>query len=114
MKNAFKKWYTYLFMVGLIGVAALIATIPFFAINDPKAWPKVFISYTLLLAGVIYLGGGFIGQDIYRAFKRKETKNWDYPLEQKYVNKAWLIYMPFFLGGFVLLISGLVSYLFLK
>lgn len=114
MKNAFQKWYTYLFMFGLVVVAACVAIIPFFALNDPKIWPRVYISYTFLLSGVIYLGGGFIGQDVYRAFKRKETKNWDYPLEKKYVDKAWLIYMPFFLGGFILLISGLISYLILK
>ena len=114
MKNALKKWYTYLFVVALVGISATVAVVPFFALNDSNVWPKVYISYVCLLSGVIYLGGGFIGQDIYRAFKRKETKNWDYPLEQKHINMAWLIYMPFFIAGFVLLIAGLISYLILK
>ena len=114
MKNAFTKWYNYLFATALSVLSAGIALILYFAINDPKAFPLVYISYVMLFSAVIYIGGGFIGQDIYRGIKRKETKNWDYPLEQKYLDVAWRIFMPFLTSGVVLLISGLVTYLIFR
>lgn len=114
MKNAFKKWYTYLIALGMVAASMAVAIIPFLALNNPDIWPKVYISYTSLLSGVIYLGVGFIIQDIFRAFKRKETKNWDYPLEQEHIDKAWRIFAPFFLAAGILILTGLISYLFLK
>ena len=114
MKNALCKWYNYLIAVGLIGVVAIVAIVPYFAIKDPNIWPRVYISYVSLFSAVIYVGGGFIAQDIYRAFQRKKTKNWDYPLEQKYIDKAWLIFLPFLLAAVVLLISGLITYPFFR
>lgn len=114
MKNAFKKWYTYLIALGMVSASAIVAIIPFFALNDPNIWPKVYISYTTLLSGVIYALVGFIIQDIFRALKRKETKNWDYPLEKVHVDKAWRIFAPFFLAAAILIVFGLISYLFLR
>ena len=114
MKKSLSKWYTYLIAVGLVLLAEAVAVIPFFAINNTEAWPMVYISYTSLLSGVVYAGCGFITQDIFRAFKRKETKNWDYPLEQKYLDQAWTIFMPFLIAAALLVIFGLISYPFFR
>lgn len=114
MKKAFSKWYTYVAMILLVIVAAMVAIIPFFALKDPNVWPRVYISYVLLFSGVIYIGGGFIAQDIYRAIQRKKTNNWDFPLEDEYIETAWKIYLPFLLAGFALLLGGLISYPFLR
>ena len=114
MKKALSKWYNYLYAMLLDAIVACVALIPYFAINDSNVWPKVYISYVALLSGVIYAGGGFIIQDIYRAFKRKETKNWDYPLEDKYVDMALRIYFPILLAGVISILAGLISYLFLR
>lgn len=114
MKNALKKWYNYLIGLGLVALVAAIAIIPYFAINDSSFWPRIYISYISLFSGVVFAGGGFIAQDIYRAMKRKETKNWDYPLEDKYINTAWRIYFPFLFAAVVLVLAGLISYLFLR
>lgn len=113
MKNAITKWFNYLIGLGLIGIVLIVALVPYFAIDNKEIWPKVFISYVCLFSAVVYIGGGFITQDIYRAFQRKKTKNWDYPLEQVYVNQAWRIFFPFLFAGIVLLIAGLISYPFL-
>lgn len=114
MKNALSKWYNYLFAFGLVVIAAVIAIVPYFVIKDSNIWPKVYISYISMFSAVVYAGGGFIAQDIYRAIQRKKTNNWDYPLEDKYINNAWAIFLPFLLAGAVLLLSGLISYPFLR
>lgn len=114
MKKAFKKWYTYLIALGLVALASAVAIIPYFALNDPNAWPRVYISFVCLFAAVVYAGGGFIAQDIYRATVRKKTNNWDFPLEDIYLEKAWTIYLPILLAGLILLISGLISFIFLR
>ena len=114
MKSAFTKWYNYLFALALSALSAGIALILCFAIHNSSVFPLVYISYVMLFSAVIYIGGGFIWQDIYRATKRKETKNWDYPLEQKYIDVAWRIFMPFLTSGAILLISGLVTYLIFR
>ena len=114
MIKQLKKWYNYVFALILVAIVEAVAIIPYFAINDASFWPKVYISYISLLAAVIYAGGGFIAQDIYRATKRKETKNWDFPLDDEYIETAWRIYLPFLLAGVILLLGGLISYLFLK
>ena len=114
MKKALCKWYNYLFALLLVILAEAIGVIPYFAINNSDVWPRVYISYISLFSAVVYLGGGFIAQDIYRGVIRKKTNNWDFPLEDVYLERAWNIYLPFFLGGFTLLLTGLISYLFLK
>ena len=114
MKKAFQKWYTYLIAFGLIALASMVAIIPYFALNDESAWPRVYISFMSLFIAVVYIGGGFIVQDIYRATIRKKTNNWDFPLEDIYLEKAWTIYLPLLLAGIVLLISGLISFIFLR
>ena len=55
-----------------------------------------------------------LAQDIYRAVIRKRTNNSDFPLEDNYLETAWKIYLPLLLAGAVLLLAGLISYLFLK
>ena len=114
MKNAFTKWYSYVFAFLLIIVVEAIAVIPYFIIRDTGVWSLVYISYVSLFGAVVYIGGGFIAQDIYRAIQRKKTNNWDYPLEDKYLNMAWRIYLPFLLSGAILLLFGLISYLFFR
>lgn len=114
MKNAFKKWFSYLITFGLGAIASAASLIPYFVVNNEKSWPKTYISYSLLLGGVILAGVGFIIQDIYRATRRKATNNWDYPLEQQDINKAWLIFLPCLLSGLISFIAGLISYLFLR
>lgn len=114
MKNSFLKWYTYLIAIGLIGIAVIAALVPYFCINDLKVWPKVYISYVFLLSGVVIAGVGFIIQDVFRAFRRKATKNWDYPLEKVDINKAWLIFGPCLLSGITCVVFGLISFLFFK
>lgn len=114
MKKALTKWYNYLISIGLVAIIFAIGFIPFILINNDEIWPKVYISYVALLSGVIYAGVGFIVQDIYRGFARKKTKNWDYPLEDCYIEKAWAIYMPLLLAAVICVLSGLISYLFLK
>ena len=114
MKKAFTKWYNYLFAFLLVCLVLGVAIIPYFTLNDSTIWPRVYISYICLFSAVVYAGGGFIAQDIYRAFKRKESKNWDYPLDDKYIEGAWRIFLPFLLAAAVLLAGGLISYLFLK
>ena len=114
MKKAFGKWYVYLIAFGLVILAGLVGVVPYFGLNNPDIWPKVYISYICLFSAVIYIGGGFIAQDIYRGVIRKRTNNWDFPLEDNYLETAWKIYLPLLLAGAVLLIGGLISYLFLK
>ena len=113
MKKAFGKWFVYLIAFGLVALAAAVAIVPYFGLNNPDVWPQVYISYVCLFSAVVYIGGGFIAQDIYRATVRKKTNNWDFPLEDEYLEKAWTIYLPLLLAGFILLISGLISYIFL-
>ncbi len=114
MKKSLTKWYTYLIAFGAVVIAFLASFLPYLGFNDEKTFPRVYIAYTLLLIGVIYIGGGFISQDIYRAICRKKTNNWDYPLEDIYLNKAWTIFMPLLLAGIILLIGGLITYVGLK
>lgn len=114
MKKALGNWYTYVITFGLVVLAASIGIIPYFGVRNPEIWPKVYISYICLFSAVIYVGGGFIAQDIYRAVIRKRTNNWDFPLEDNYLETAWKIYLPLLLAGAALLLGGLISYLFLK
>ncbi len=114
MKKAFTKWYNYLLALGLCALAVGISLAIYFIINNQDKWPAIYISYVLLFSGVIYIGGGFISQDIYRGIKRKQTKNWDYPLEQKFLDVAWRIFMPFLVSGVLLLISGLITFLIFR
>ena len=114
MKKAFCKWLNYVYVLLLVIIVEVIAVVPYLVISDSKVWPAVYISYISLFSAVVYAGGGFIAQDIYRAIQRKKTNNWDFPLEDIYIEKAWSIYMPFLLAGLVLLISGLISFIFLN
>ena len=113
MKNALKKWYNYFYMVG--GIALLVAggVIPHF-LAGPEAWPVKYICYFMMFGGVVFLGGGFIAQDLYRGYVRHKINDWDNKLEDKYINKAWSIFFPFFSSGLVTFLVGLIFYLFIK
>ncbi len=114
MKKAFKTWYVYLIAFGLLIIVSLVALIPYFAINDSSIWPKQYISYVYLFSGVVLFGVGFIIQDLYRGRIRQKTKNWNNPLEEKYLVVAWKIFSPAFLSGITSILSGLISYIFLR
>lgn len=108
MKYSFSKWYNYLFALALCLIPTGVGVIPFFVNNNPKIWPINFVFYAILFGGVVLLGIGFIWQDIYRGLTRKKINDWDNKLDQKYLDKAWSIFMPFFLSGCLCILVGLV------
>ena len=114
MKKALSKWYTYALIIPCLGLVALAATLPYFITNDNSVYPLVFVAYTILLSGVIYIGGGYIAQDIYRGVIRKKTNKWDFPLEDVYLNKGWSIYMPLLLSGVISLIVGFILFMLFR
>lgn len=108
MKNSFKKWYNYIFALALSVIPVEVGIIPYFAINDAKIWPLNFVYYAILFGGVVLLGIGFVWQDVYRGLTRKKIGDWDNKLDQKYINNAWAIFMPFFLSGCMCIAAGLI------
>ncbi len=114
MKKAFKTWHVYLIALGLLGVVTIVALVPYFAINDSSFWPRQYISYVYLFSGVVIFGIGFIVQDLYRGRIRQKTKNWNNPLEENYLVVAWKIFSPAFISGILSILTGLISYIFLR
>ncbi len=108
MKKAFKHWYNYLIALLIVLIIALIAIIPYFALNDSAKWPISYIYYVFLFSGVVVFGLGFIVQDIYRARIRHKTKNWNNPLEEENLNTAWAIFAPALLGGLTSILIGAI------
>ena len=113
MKKAFKHWYNYLIALLIVLIIALIAIIPYFALNDSAKWPISYIYYVFLFSGVVVFGLGFIVQDIYRARIRHKTKNWNNPLEEENLNTAWAIFAPALLGGLTSILIGAICSIFL-
>lgn len=114
MKKAFKSWYNYLIALALLLIISCIAIIPYFAFLDDAKWPRQYISYVFLFAGVVVFGVGFIIQDLYRARIRHKTKNWNNPLEEKNLETAWAIFAPLLLAGLSSILIGGISSIFLK
>ena len=106
MKNAFSKWYNYLLALFGDGLVTLIALLIYFLTNNETLFPKRYIAYVFLFAGVVLIGVGFIIQDVYRGITRHKINDWDNPLEEKYLNKAWAIFMPMFVAGILSIIAG--------
>ena len=106
MKNAFSKWYNY--PLALVGDAIVtgIALLIYFMINDETVFPKQYIAYTFLFAGVVLVGTGFIIQDLYRGWQRHKLNQWDGPLDKQYVDKAWMIFCPMLIAGVLSIIAG--------
>lgn len=106
MKNAFCKWYNYLYALAGDGLVTGIALLIYFLFNDETKFPKQYIAYTFLFAGVVLIGVGFIIQDLYRGYVRHKIQDWDNPLEEKYLNRAWSIFCPMLVAGVLSIIAG--------
>ncbi|MCQ3034769.1 MAG: hypothetical protein MJ248_00875 [Bacilli bacterium] len=112
MKYALKKWWNYL--IGFAGylLAATIALLPrillYKGIEIPYKWPKEWISYTLIFVGIVFSLIGFIIQDVYRARIRHRINDWDNELPDEYLNKAWMIFLPFVVAGLLSFVTGLL------
>ena len=106
MKNAFCKWYNYLIALAGDGLVTGIALLIYNLFNDETKFPKQYIAYTFLFAGVVLVGLGFIIQDLYRGWVRHKLNQWDGPLDEKYVNKAWMIFCPMLVSGVLSVIAG--------
>lgn len=109
MKKAFCSWYNYVIALVLTAIAAGIGFIPYFALNDASKWPKEYIFYVFLFAGCVILLVGFVIQDLYRARCRHKTKNWNNPLPEEVVEKAWKIMCPALLAGLTCVAAGIIA-----
>lgn len=108
MKHAFTRWYNYLFTLALCVFPTTVGLIPYFINNGNKNWPINYVAYSIIFGGVVLFGIGFIWQDIYRGLTRKKINDWDNKLDQKYLDNAWAIFMPFFLSGCICVVAGLI------
>lgn len=110
MKRAFTRWYNYLLGIGLAIIPVAIALILYFNGKDNEAlvWPFEYNRYTLFFSAIIFVAVGFIWQDLYRAFNRHKTNNWDNPLPEQIVDNAWAIFAPFLIGAALALITGVI------
>ena len=113
MKNAAKFWPNYLFTA--LGVLAIVGTgILIYNILGEPDWPLRYSWFFMIFGGVFVLLVGFIIQDLYRAWKRKILHDWDNPLPEEVVNKAWMIYFPLFCSGIISFLTGLIAFLITK
>ena len=113
MNNAAKKWYSYVFMVFGLAVLAASALVPYFLTNG-ESWPKKYVCYMLIFGGVAFVLLSFIAQDLYRGWKRHKLHDWDNPLPEEIVNKAWLFFYPFLTSGLISFVVGVITYLIIK
>lgn len=113
MKNASKKWYNYLISVAGIGLFLAIGLLLFYKIGEPN-WPLKYTWFLLIFGGVFCLLVGFIIQDLYRGWNRHKLKDWDNPLPEKIVNKAWSIFYPILCCGLPTFLIGLIGFLVTK
>ncbi len=113
MIKAIKTWYNYLIAIGILAILVTGGVLPYYLAGSDK-WPVAYISYFLLLAGVIVLGVGFIVQDLYKGVIRKRINDWDNKLEDKYLNVAWAIFYPMLVSGLLSIFGGLIFYVFIK
>lgn len=113
MKNAIKKWYNYIF--ALLGIAFLVglALGLFFTIGEPN-WPLKYSFFFMIFGGVTFVLVGFIIQDLFRGWNRHKLHDWDNPLPDEIVNKAWAIYFPLFSSGLLTFLAGLIAFLITK
>ena len=112
MKYALKKWWNYLIGFGGYLLAATIAILPRVLLITNSSltykWPSEWLSYVLVFIGIVYILLGFIIQDVYRARIRHKINDWDNDLPDEYLNKAWMIFLPFLLAGALSFINGLL------
>ncbi len=113
MKNAAKFWLNYLF--AFFGIAILVGTgiLIYKVIGEPE-WPLRYTFFFMMFGGVVFIGIGFISQDLYRGWKRHKLHDWDNPLPEEVINKAWSIFYPLLTSGLLTFLAGLIAYLFTK
>ena len=113
MKHAAKNWLNYLFSV--LGIILLVGTaiLIFEVIGEPD-WSLMYSFYFMIFGGIFFVGVGFIAQDLYRGWKRHKLNDWDNPLPQEIVNKAWDIFFSFLTSGFLTFLAGLIAFLLTK
>ena len=99
MKNSLKKFKVWIIAIALtalgVGVPFLVLVI---TLNIDNAAP---FQYPLLLGAfaAVYLLVGFVWGDLYVAFYRRKTKNWDNELPPEVKESAWSRRMPFYLAA---------------
>ncbi len=108
MKNALKKYYTYLFATLFIAIAVGVVILVMYLnkknnINDEYILPIILGSFA---AG--YLLIGFLSGDIYKLIYRKKNHIWDDELPEKTKDVAWLISLPFYIASFVVFMAFMV------
>ena len=113
MKNAVKKWYNYLFILLGVGILIGVGLAVFYLVGEPN-WPLKYSWYFMIFAGVFCSLVGFIIQDLYRGWKRHKMHDWDNPLPDDIINKAWSILFPLLTTGVLTFLVGLIAYLITK
>ncbi|MBQ0008816.1 MAG: hypothetical protein KBS97_00830 [Firmicutes bacterium] len=114
MKNASKKWYNYIFAA--LGIAFLVGVSLglYFTLGDQKGWPLKYSWFLMIFGGITFVMVGFIIQDLYRGWKRHKLHDWDNPLPDEVVNKAWSIFFPLLTSGILTFLAGLIAFLITK
>ena len=113
MKHAAKNWLNYLFAFFGILIIVTPAIIVYKVIGEPE-WPLRYTFFFMIFGGIVFAGLGFIIQDLYRGWKRHKLNDWDNPLPDEIVNKAWDIFFPLLTSGFLTFLAGLIAFLITK
>ena len=113
MKNASKKWWNYLLVAVGVGILVGLGLTFFYTIGEPN-WPLKYSWFFMIFGGVFFALVGFIIQDLYRGWKRHKLHDWDNPLPDEIVNKAWSILFPLLFSGIISFLVGLIAFLLTK
>lgn len=113
MKKAAKFWLNYLF--AFFGVLLVIGTgiLLYYVIGEPD-WPLINSFLFMIFGGILLVGIGFIIQDLYRGWNRHKLHDWDNPLPENIVDRAWNIFYPFLTSGLLSFFVGLIAFLIAK
>ena len=113
MKRAAKNWLNYLF--AFLGIALLVGVglLLYFVVGEPN-WPLRFTFFFMIFGGILFIGAGFISQDLYRGWNRHKLNDWDNPLPDEIVDKAWAIFFPLLTSGLTTFLAGLIAFLITK
>ena len=113
MKKAAKHWFNYLFAFFGVLLVAGTGILLYFVIGEPD-WPLLYSFFFMIFGGIILAGGGFIIQDLYRGWNRHKLHNWDNPLPENIIDKAWNVFFPFLTSGLFCFAVGLIAFLIAK
>lgn len=113
MKNAAKKWYNYLIIIGITGILFGCAYTPYHASNG-ESWPARYVCYFMIFSGIVVGLCGFIAQDIYKGVIRHKINDWTNKLDEKYEHKAWAIFFPMLMSGALAFAVGVIASFFVK